>query len=297
MTSPDIVRLVTAANAADTYTPPVTRRSPMWTPIRDRIEQRIATQPRSLQTNIGPSELGTTCVHCLAAKLAAWSKPPQAAWIPYIGTCVHKQFEQLFGNWQGCMTERRVVVGRLRGRMYAYDVAGSIDLWVPASRMTVDWKIVGNATLQLVRRHGVSQQYAVQASLYGIGLENEGLKVERSAIYYLPRNSVTLTDALPVEFDFDPQPGRWALNRAQRLTTMLDDIETELGAEARDAWISLLPRDREHCFDCDRWADSNPFDLPQGTLYELPERWTRLANSIESHYQPTNKPTATKENQ
>ena len=288
MSDTDITRLVLQANqAGPAYVPPETHVNPLWPVIRTRIEHRIATQPRSMQANIGPSELGTTCVHCLAAKLAAWPKPPQAAWIPFIGTCVHRQFEKWFDGWQGMQTERQVTVGRLQGRMCGYDVTGHIDLWIPDVHTTIDWKIVGTTTLKQVKRHGVSQQYAIQASLYGIGLENEGAVVEQSSIYYLPRNSTTLDDAYPVEFPFDPDPGYWALRRAQQLIDLLDMLESELGAEARDEWISRLPRDRDHCFDCDRWADSNPFDLPQGTLYELPDRWTRLTNSIESHYQPT----------
>ena len=47
-----------------------------WEEIRPRIEHRISTQPRELQRQIGPSELGTRCVHCLAAKLAGWPEQP-----------------------------------------------------------------------------------------------------------------------------------------------------------------------------------------------------------------------------
>lgn len=44
----------------------------LWPEIRQLIEDDIQNAPRELQREIGPSELGTDCVHCLAAKLAGW---------------------------------------------------------------------------------------------------------------------------------------------------------------------------------------------------------------------------------
>ena len=62
-----------------------------------------------------------------------------------------------------------------------YPVRGSIDLYDRKSASTVDWKIVGTATLKGVKAHGSSQTYMIQTPLYGIGLCNAGEEVERSA--------------------------------------------------------------------------------------------------------------------
>lgn len=75
-----------------------TAESEEWTEIRGIIEDHITNQPRSLQKEIGPSELGTDCLHCLAARLAGWEKRQSAAWLPFIGTCVHERFEHLFNS-------------------------------------------------------------------------------------------------------------------------------------------------------------------------------------------------------
>ena len=48
----------------------------LWPEIRMMIETDIRDQPREKQAEIGPSELGSDCLHCLAAKLAGW---PQSA--------------------------------------------------------------------------------------------------------------------------------------------------------------------------------------------------------------------------
>lgn len=120
----------------------------LWPEIRQLIEDDIQNAPRELQREIGPSELGTDCVHCLAAKLAGWPERRSPGWLPFIGTCVHAHFETMFRELNGepaaqfpytsednvhCLAERwrpeyRVTVGRLQGLHGGYDVTGSIDL-------------------------------------------------------------------------------------------------------------------------------------------------------------------------
>lgn len=231
----------------------------VWGGIRDEIEKDIRTAPRELQKTIGPSELGTDCLHCLAAKLAGWRRSGvrSAAWLPFIGTCVHEHMERLFTRLDPRLyrTEMKVSVGEIRGLEGGYEVCGSIDLWDRLTASTVDWKIVGATTLKGVKAHGPSQLYIVQASLYGIGLTRMGDVPERSCIYFLPRNAPSLADALPVEMRFDPAPGQWALDRANRLAKTMDQIEKAAGVGMRDAWIHGLPTSPSHCWDCGSWPD------------------------------------------
>lgn len=271
----------------------------LWPEIRSIIEQHITTQPRSLQTRIGPSELGTDCVHCLAAKLANWKPAPQgASWLPFIGTCVHEHFERLFrdlsqqpeyaNRWQ---TELRVQVGTLHGLDDGYEITGSIDLYDRKAQATCDWKIVSDRTITAAKANGPSQQYRIQASLYGIGLTNQGETVKRSCIYYLPRNAVSLAKAYPVETLFDPQPGLWALRRANLLRTILDTITLQDGPNVRDQWISRLPRSNTHCFTCGTWdldviTGLSEFDPPETMLTNVPAEWMALIPLIQPEYQP-----------
>ena len=72
-------------SAPDMGKPPVTPKTKigtveepqLWPEIRQLIEADIANAPRELQREIGPSELGTDCVHCLG--LAGASLPGLAA--------------------------------------------------------------------------------------------------------------------------------------------------------------------------------------------------------------------------
>lgn len=267
----------------------------LWPRIRELIEDNIGNAPRERQKAIGPSELGTDCLHCLAAKLAGWPKRKGVAWLPFVGTCVHEHFERMFMglNPQGFdpdvkhrpyETEMKVTVGELHGLEGGYPVRGSIDLYDRRSASTVDWKIVGSTTLKDVKAHGPSQTYMVQASLYGIGLRNAGEKVERNCIFFLPRNGISLNDALPVELRFSDKPGLWALARAQMLVTFMDLIEQQDGADARDAWIHMLPASATHCFDCGSWPDDTANGIPElaePSTPEVPERWKRLIPLLE----------------
>lgn len=293
-----------ANHATPAETPANMADSEEWSEIRGIIEDHIANQPRSQQREIGPSELGTDCLHCLAARLAGWERTQPVAWLPFIGTCVHARFEQLFGNRNGELAvpdddggdpwpvkrfeaEKHVDVGEIHGLHGLQKVHGSIDLYDAKTGMTIDWKITGSTTLRNVKANGPSQQYRIQASLYGIGLENDGIECKRNAIYFLPRNSVSLADALPVEFDFDPKPGKWALSRAQLLANLIDLIEEEYGPDARDAWIHALPTSPTHCFQCGTWPDDQLGDLSQLNQSQypaIPDKWEQLIGLLESTY-------------
>jgi hypothetical protein len=282
----------------------------LWNEIHALIETAIRDQPRSRQVEVGPSELGTDSLHTLAAKLAGWPKPRQVAWLPYIGTAVHAQFERLFptfnengfdpdGTKQRFETEKHVQIGHLAGLYDGYDIGGSIDLYDRQHAATIDWKIVGATTLRNVKANGVSQQYQVQASLYGLGLANEEQPIQRSCVYFLPRNSVSLNDAVAKEWDWDPKPGKWALARAQLLVNLMDIIEQADGPEVRDAWISLLPKSPTHDFCDGTWPDEDPMGLgiDQPPTPKVPEKWVRLIDLLEPTYQPkTNQTTNSKEN-
>ena len=143
----------------------------------------------------------------------------------------------------------------------ARPITGSIDLWDEHNSATCDWKIVGNSTLDDARRHGPSQQYKIQASLYGIGMSHTH-PVAASCIFYLPRNQPSLDAGWIYETPFDPRPGQWALARARLILTLYDSIRVEYGANIAEQWVNAFPRNPEHCFHCrDEAQRKNPADL------------------------------------
>lgn len=226
------------------------------------IEHAITHHPRSLQKSIGPSEIGTPCDHCLAAKLAGWEQTDDGIpWLPTIGTAVHAWIEEQFCRHQvdqlghlanpdrRWFTEARVMVGHIGGR----EVWGSTDLLDLAATMTVDWKVVGPTTLRTVKVSGPSPVYRVQADLYAKGWNDAGYRVDHVAIAYLPRNAVSLDQAIWWTAPHDRGRAEQALVRANRVAANLAALSA-LGDAAVAAWISSQPRD-PGCHDCHRYPD------------------------------------------
>jgi hypothetical protein len=233
---------------------------------RGVIEDAIVNHPRSQQVEIGPSEIGTPCGHCLAAKLAGWPEARDVAWLPTIGTALHAWVEEAFirhennrgaqhGGGLRYLTEARVMVGHILGR----EIWGSTDLLDVQVGMTVDWKLVGAATLRKARS-GPSPVYRTQADLYAKGWNDAGIRVDHVAIAYLPRNAVSLDDAIWWTAPHDRQRAVDALDRANRVAANLAAL-TALGPEAVAAWIGQLPRDPE-CYDCARFPDGAHLTTP-----------------------------------
>ncbi|QJC22024.1 hypothetical protein [Arcanobacterium buesumense] len=235
--------------------------------LKTLIEDSIRYAPRSLQTMIGPSEIGMECDHCLAARLAGWIKTePTVGWLPFIGTCVHAYYEDLFtklnNETPGAETqpvflcENRVTVGEIDGK----PVTGSTDLFLPdqyglaETGMTVDWKIVGKSTLDRVKRNQhPGRKYEVQAHLYARGWNQAGYPTSHVCVYFQPRNSLTLNDGYIWIAEYDEQIALDGLARVERMLKNIRALET-VSKDARDKWITGLPRE-PGCFDCAKYPD------------------------------------------
>ena len=210
------------------------------------------TRPRSLQKEVGPSQLGNPCDHCLAAALAGWEKREEKTpWLPLIGTAVHELLlkPEVFPT---AMLEHRVTVGRVGG----VDVDGNADLFDVTTGTVVDLKIVGATTLNEARRHGSKEQYKAQINLYGRGFAAQHFVVLHTCIAYLPRNSMSLSDAFFDVRPYDEGIAVAALERANRLAEATAQME-RISVKARDVYIDSLPR-AAGCYDCARYPSIVP---------------------------------------
>lgn len=238
--------------------------------ILQGIRDFSASRPRSLQTAVGPSQLGSPCDHCLTAALVGWEKQQDEAWLPLIGTAVHAllldevagawetggRYED-GGTWGEWLTEHRVSVGTLAGA----EVGGNADLFHIPSGTVIDLKVVGAATLNEAKRHGPAQTYRVQTQLYGRGFARAGYAVNQVCIAYLPRNSMRLSDAYFDIRPYDESIAVAALERAAKLLHMAKAIEA-ISLAAREEFIDGLERS-PGCYDCARYPslDRGPSEL------------------------------------
>lgn len=232
--------------------------------LRGIVEHAIVHQPRSLQKRIGPSEVGNPCDHCLTAQLAGWDKTPEGTpWLTTIGTAVHGWLEEQVLEHENArnavhttgrrwLTEREVTVGQIGG----VDVTGHSDLFDVETGTVIDHKIVGPTTLRSAPR-GPKGAYRPQAHLYGRGFAAAGFTVTAVAILYWARNG-GWSDAVLWTEPYDEQVALEALARANQLHTNLTALAS-ISTEARDAWITSLPR-AKGCWDCARYPDQRPAD-------------------------------------
>lgn len=223
------------------------------------VEASIVGEPRSQQQIIGPSEVGASCLHCLAAKLSGWQKRDEAAWLPWIGSSIHARLEEVFSPLKGWLTETRVSVGMIGDQ----EISGTADLFHIESGTCIDFKTVGAATLRKAKG-GPSAQYLVQANLYSTGFLRAGYDVNKVVIWYMPRNDISLRRGIWWEDNYNPLIALDALDRATALIEKLQSFPTP---EARDAYITTLPRDAD-CYDCRKFPDA-PTKAPHDSLHSL----------------------------
>lgn len=232
--------------------------------LRSHIEEDIVNQPRSQQARIGPSELGIPCDRCLAHKLAGTPERVTAhrQWLPYVGTAMHAQLADAFmernqatGANMRWLVETTVSVGDIDG----VDITGHADLFDLATGTVVDWKLVGKTTLDNALKpnpktglaNGPTPQYRVQAHLYGRGFTRRGLTVNRVAIYYLPRNGLSLRDGWYWSEPYDERIAIGALDRANRIAKAIKAV----GALALIPNLPTAPR----CMSCHKYT-AHPLD-------------------------------------
>ena len=227
MVTPTIAKPPAGAGQTEAYTADITVAG-----IMGIITDSITAHPRSLQKRIGPSEIGMDCTRRLIHKLAGDTEPDRGiAWKPTVGTACHTQMEEWFGAHkdEGYLVEQRVTVGQIGG----VDITGSTDLFSVNDRTVIDWKFVGPAMLKKYKASGPSNQYRVQAHLYGTGWVNAGYEVEQVMIAFLPRDG-ELGDAYFWWEPYQPEIAEVALAKANQLVTLINAI-------GEDATLAMYP--------------------------------------------------------
>jgi len=219
------------------------------------VIESFSVTDRGRQTQIGVSEVGMSCQRCIVRKLANLSKTLEVgSWRAQLGTYVHAgladEFESRWGSSGKVIIEQSLTVHSYKD----FVLRGSCDAFFPndGKGLVVDWKIVGDDTLESVRRGQIKQQYIVQGNLYALGWELLGHPVDKVAIMFIPANKGNLQrDAVPIEFDYDPLLAAQALGKIEQYIDLADDI----------GWDALLKQHSPFpgCFSCKQYeAVDNP---------------------------------------
>ena len=161
------------------------------------IRDTITNHPRSLQRQIGPSEIGHPCPRRLGYKmLGRGERAGEPNWKATVGTALHSYLEHVLDT-ANADYERRTASGQERyyleqrvtvGQILDTAIDGSCDVYDRATATVVDWKSVGPTQLTKYKRFGPGNQYRSQAHLYGRGWRARGLPVDTVMVVFLPRN-------------------------------------------------------------------------------------------------------------
>jgi hypothetical protein len=156
---------------------------------RDRLVTIDGTRARSLQTTIGPSDVGQPCARRLAYKVVG-ARPvnfrdPLTA---MFGTGMHEVIAEGIDRLEG-MTNRYLIEHRVSYR----GIAGSVDIYDRFTKRTTDWKTAAKARIRQYQRDGVPKDYLTQLNIYAQGLIEQGEQVDVIALTFIPRDG-KLTD-------------------------------------------------------------------------------------------------------
>lgn len=242
------------------------------------VQRHEATRDRSMQTDIGPSQVGTACDRSLGfqtwvadgnipnveqdAAAAVLRYNPGADPFPAIvGTAVHAWLEK--AAHKDNLIERTMDPTRHTDRWLTEAVvdivhgdraiSGHVDLIDTWHSMVIDFKVLGAASLKKIAVTG-SAQYETQIQLYGLGVEQTLGIIPRSvALALLPRNG-PLRNLTLLTYEYDPDHARAALDRLQAIT------EIQRGG----TWESLDPSPSD---DNCRWCSVPLTGCQPGVIY------------------------------
>lgn len=230
--------------------------------VKQTIIHAATNAPRSLQTAIGPSEVGQPCLRRLAYKMLDVPAASSAGdpWRPTVGTAAHAWLADALELANRELGHQRWVVEE---RVQITDtLAGSCDALDTQTATVVDWKVVGPTSLKKYRtRRHPGEQYRTQLHLYGKGHRNAGRQVEHVAIVFLP-SAGALGDAYVWTEPYDETVADAAISRLELLRLALT-VSRAQGHQTHDL-IDGVPATPEHaCVFCP-WFRHGSTDLAAG---------------------------------
>jgi hypothetical protein len=212
---------------------------------------------RSLQTALGPSEIGEPCLAKLARKMLDWpvTNPDTDPLPSLVGTGAHGVLEQVFGHPRHngrYLVEQRVVFQPPAN-------SGTLDLYDTHREAVIDAKFPGATSMRTAKNVGPSVGYRTQVHVYGLGVRNSlGRTPKEVAIAYYPRGGLLTGMHLWCE-PWDEALAVAALKRKDDLLLALTGLDVENHSER---WAAI-PMTESHCAWCP-WHSPGSTDLSVG---------------------------------
>jgi hypothetical protein len=203
--------------------------------LRELLIHHDTNSARSLQTMIGPSEIGVECQRALGYRLLDTPPrlDPRVPWAPILGTALHAYVADV-------LTAHNTRLGRPRWlveeRVHPDNVvSGCGDAYDTDTGTVIDWKLVGDTSISKYRKQ-MRPEYRVQLHLYGLGHQRAGRRVNWVRIVCLHR-SVDYDKSWEWTEPYDPVVATDALERMYATVQLL----AELGVEQTPALWGAVP--------------------------------------------------------
>jgi hypothetical protein len=209
--------------------------------MRDVLTSLDAGRPRSMQTDLGPSELGSPCTRQIAMKIAGLprqSPDRRPPWAPMQGTAMHALMEEALHAHNAALGRQRWLVEESLTIAENYHgdpdreperIIGHGDAYDTDHDMVIDWKYVGTTALRDVKRKTipnhllVKPEYRVQAHLYGWGHWRAGRTPKWVRLVFLAR-SHNYDDSAEWTEAFDPDIAAGAICRYWDIRQLVDTL-------------------------------------------------------------------------
>jgi hypothetical protein len=186
--------------------------------LKTVVRDHEASRPRSMQTAIGPSEVGTPCDRRLAYKILAIDpvNTDSDPWAAIVGTSVHAWLDAAFAAENNRLGRQRWHTS-ITVDLPTY-LSGTIDLYDAETVTVIDHKVVGATAYKRYKKDGPSRQYVIQGHVYACGLRLAGYHVEDVGIAFWSRSGA-LKDSFYWSEPYDENVVEEALTRLDALRT------------------------------------------------------------------------------
>lgn len=227
--------------------------------LRDELLQAVLdfekNRPRSLQTEIGPSQAGAVCARRLAwAVTARPGTNGRGDPLPsMVGTSMHRTMEEVMEAHNKALGYERW----LTETAVKEPIPGTCDLYDTKTFTVIDWKFPGTTAFKKYSTQGPSPEYREQIHLYGLGNVNLGRRVDNVGIMFIPRAGRLSGSHLFLE-PYDEDRAKATAKRLEDIKTVVTGLDIRKHPE-RANHVPATPSD--HCGFCPYWSPN-----PQGPL-------------------------------
>jgi hypothetical protein len=261
ITASEFMRAAPAPAALGGNTPWATRYA---AELRGVVVEHSRHAARTLQTHLGPSELGTACDRQIVGKLTGEVPTNHVSdpWPSIVGTAVHVWLADAFREWNVRHGATRWLAEQRVTPHVGY--SGTADLYDSQELAVVDHKVLGATSLAKVRSPaGPSLRYIVQLLLYGAGYRALGLPVRRIVLAAYPRTAATLDGLYVWERATGPEDDP-LIDAVFALTDRRKALADKVSAGSlRLTDIATVP-DSDECFFCSFYRPATAKDNGPG---------------------------------